>query len=424
MRRWNDAEISAAGLSVSRRKALGLTGAALVFGGGVSIQRGNVIAEAATEIISDEEAIAILKEESEPGFKFRVVIKNYWFQQSDTDRKPPNWPLDELSFDYRHIAKQVPVGTEFALSVPILQVLLKKGGFQIRNNLRRTLFGLRGCVLPTGQGPALKVPTQRLVTVRPDHINLRCVIGVWDREEEVISLFPGSTVPNVDLMYGYTVGTWGCNMMPTGLHQYKVGPHRGPRQPGAFRQQKPLWVLRSRERLEYAADDSGVVWDDLDGLLPFDNVHAAMLDERSRPPFFSSAGCQVVAGRYRDGIPTGAWAEFRKAAGLAHPPAMRNQNGITSDDGRDFDYLLLTGDEAAAAAAGLGGPPRTLRYGSAGPLVAELQDKLGMRLTDRDGVFGRGTLGEYLRWRQKQGLPLTPVVSENETQALGLAWDA
>jgi hypothetical protein len=353
-----------------------------------------------------------------------VVIENYWFQQTDADRKSPNWPVDELSFDYRHIAGQIPVGMEFVLSVPTLRTILDRGGFQIRENLRKTLFGFRGCVLPTGQGPVLKVPTQRLVTARPDHINLRCVIGVWDREGEVISLFPGSTVPNVDLMYGYTVGAFGCNMMPTGLHQYKVGPHRGARQPGAFRQQMPLWVLRSRERLEYAADDSGVVWDDLDGSLPFDNVHAAMLDERSRPPFFSSAGCQVVAGRYKDGVPTGAWAEFRKAAGLAHPPMMRSQNGITSDDGRDFDYLLLTGDEGAAAAAGLGAPPRTLRYGSTGPLVAKLQDKLGMRPADRDGVFGRETLGEYLRWRQRQGLSLTGVVSESETQALGLRWDA
>jgi hypothetical protein len=185
-----------------------------------------------------------------------------------------------------------------------------------------------------------------------------------------------------------------------------------------------LWVLRSRERLEYAADDGRVIWDDLDGLLPFDNVHAAMLDERSSPPFFSSAGCQVVAGRYRDGIPTGAWAEFRKAAGLTHPPTMLDQKGATSDDGRDFDYLLSTGDEAAAVATGLADLPKTLRYGSSGSLVVEMQEKLGMRLTDRDGVFGRATLGKYLLWRQQEMLPLTGVAWESETRALGLKWDA
>ena len=55
-----------------------------------------------------------------------------------------------------------------------------------------------------------------------------------------------------------------------------------------------------------------------------------------------------------------------------------------------------------AAPAG-GGPPRaTLRRGSAGPLVLQLQQ--GLRLVPADGLFGPGTEAAVREWQRGKGL--------------------
>src|SRR5215831_13930673 len=125
---------------------------------------------------------------------------------------------------------------------------------------------------------------------------------------------------------------------------------------------------RSKKTLGYAANDAGIEWDDLEGQLPFDDIHAAILNARSRPPYFSSAGCQTIAGAYDNGLPKGAWAEFRKDAGLAQPlKFFCCSRTDTVDYWRQFDYVLLTGKEAQIpAAAGFDSSLRTLRFWSSG----------------------------------------------------------
>ena len=143
--------------------------------------------------------------------------------------------------------------------------------------------------------------------------------------------------------------------------------------------------------------------------------------------YFSSAGCQTVAGRYDNGVPSGAWAEFRKAAGLAHPPnfvAGSRQN--TADDGRAFDYLLLTGKEAQLAASGSGNALRTLRFGASGEGVSELQEKLaalpeGARV-QKTGVFDWKTLGGVLRWQKENKVAPTGIIAAQTAAVLGLKW--
>jgi hypothetical protein len=196
---------------------------------------------------------------------------------------------------------------------------------------------------------------------------------------------------------------------------YRVGAHRGLRMPGAFRQQEPLWVIRSSENLTYSTSDSDDLWDDLDGQLPFDDIHWTFFSPtRSRPPYFSSAGCQTIS----------AWGPFRESVGLIQPPQILNSQGATSDDGKEFQYALLTGKEAQLVRAGAEGPLRALRYGSSGELVSQLQSKLaaanvGFNVTP-DGSFSRKTVGAVIRWQIANNLPTTAIIAKREADIMGL----
>jgi endonuclease G len=414
--------------SVSRRRLFALLGSGLVGGGALTARR--ALAQSAPEAdLSDEAVREILLAEAEPGGGpiNRATIKPFWFQKPEGSRPAPNWPPDNVSFDYGHIADVPNVGEPFELTGEVLAKLCAANSFQRNPAATNVLFGLRGCLLAQGGDHADWTSRHALQATRPNHIDLRCVFGVWNTANNTVALFKGSTVPNVELMEKQIEGTMKSNMLPTGMHQYSVGPHKGERQPGAFIQQTPLWVIRSKKTLGFAANDAGIEWDDLDGKLPFDDIHAAILDARKKPPYFSSAGCQTIAGNYLKGVPTGAWAEFRKAAGLAHPlQFVTGSRQDTRDDGRRFDYVLLTGKEAQLAAAGNTARLRTLRFGSSGDRVSELQEKLlagpeGAGMT-KSGVFDVKTLGGVLRWQKENKLAPSGIIAVEAAAKLGLNW--
>jgi hypothetical protein len=378
--------------------------------------------------VSDEMASRILYEESEAGrqFKPRTLIKPFWFQRAEGVRPSATWPSDNVSFDYAHLVGQPNSEAPFNLTHDVLEQVLALNAFRPDLQRPRVLFGIRGCVLPNNANRADFAASHAVQVTRPNHLDPRCLIGVWDVANKVLALFKASTVPNVDLMEKQIEGALGCNMMPTGLHQYLVGAHRAPSQPAAFRQKTPLWVMRTKKQLLYATNDSDTVWDDLNGSLPFDNIHAAMLSSRTKPPFFSSAGCQVVAGAY-DGnrAPTGAWAEFRKAAGLAHPISFTG-GSASRDDGKPFDDVLITGKEAQMVASGQGAATRCLRFGASGDAVKALQDALIAQqptvAVDKTGVVDRKTLGAVIRWQVARKLAPTGIVSTEMAASLGLKW--
>jgi endonuclease G len=414
------------GRFMSRRRLLVGAGTVLVAphvsGDGVAQAQ-----ERAADDVPDDLVAEILYEDSEPtALRLgRALIKPYWFQQPEGERPSPNWPADNVSFDYAHVTSQRDVAEPFELTAAVLEQLMALNSFQRNAKLPKVLFGIRGCSLQGGADRTTWSQGHMVSAIRPNHVDPRCLIGVWDVEKGLLALFKGSTVPGVDLMQQQINGAMGCNLMPTGFHQYRVGPHRGERQPGAFRQQTPGWFHRTKQKLIYAANDPGNEWDDLDGNLPFDNIHAAMLSGRKSPPYYSSAGCQVVVGAYSGKVPTGAWAEFRKAAGLAHPPQMVNATD-TKDDGRQFDYLLLTGKEAQLVAAGTGAAARTLRFGAKGDGVLELQEKLaalkeGSGVT-KTGVFDRKTLGAVIRWQVEGKIAPTGIITADTAATLGLKW--
>lgn len=415
------------GETLSRRGLLAAAGSLLA--APAALSPGQAVAQPAfgpDPDIDDELASEILYEECEPGKEpaERAVIKPFWFQKPEGVRPSAHWPADNVSFDFAHLVGEPNSEEPFELTAPVLQQLVGLNSFQLGAQLPKVLFGLRGCVLAGNADRTAFAAAHQVRAVRPNHIDLRCLIGVWVPADNTIALFKSSTVPNVDLMEKHIEGALGCNMMPAGLHNYKVGAHRAPRQPGAFRQQTPLWVMRSKKQLAYAANDPDTIWDDLDGNLPFDNIHAAMLSGRRTPPFFSSAGCQVIAGAYdANRVPTGAWAAFRHAAGLSHPPAFIGGSSATRDDGRSFEYALLTGKEAQLVARGNAKAARALRYGSSGPAVAQLQEKLGAAAAGAaPGRFDRKTLGAVIRWQAEKKMAPTGIVAAQAAAALGLDW--
>jgi hypothetical protein len=411
---------------VSRRKLLVLGGSALALppGGGRAFAQ-----DLADPEFSDEQIIDILYADAEPGShtKGRASIKPYWFQQPIGTRPSPNWPQDNISYDFAHLIAHPNSEDPFELNAAVLEQLVALASIQRNSALPKILFGLRGCALANGSDRAAFAKAHMVRTTRPDHLDTKCLIGVWDTAAATLALFKGSTVPSVDHMQHQIDGGQGCNMLPTGFHQYRVGPHREWRQPGAFRQQTPLWVRRTKKRLLYATNDDGNLWDDLNGDLPFDNIHSAMLTGRKQLPNFSSAGCQVVAGAYSGHTPTGPWAEFRKAADLVHPPQMVNDRE-TRDDGRQFDYVLFTGKDAQLVANGAPAAAlRTLRFGSSGAGVSELQEKLAAlgdvgKGVSKTGVVDRATLGGIIRWQVENKLAPIGFIWSETAAKLGLNW--
>ena len=413
---------------VSRRHLLTLLGGAIA---GRTASRGEEAAAqaAADNDMSDEEVRDILLAEAEPGGGplDRATIKPFWFQKPEGSRPVPHWPPDNVSFDFAHTAELPNIEEPFQLTGDALQRLAEANSFQMSGREAKVLFALRGCMLAEDGDHVDWTSGHAVRATRPNHVDLKCLFGVWDKASNRIALFKGSTVPGVDYMEKQIEGKLKSNMLPTGLHQYAVGPHGDTRQPGAFLQRTPLWVIRSKKTLGFAANDAGIEWDDLDGKLPFDDIHAAILDARKNPPHFSSAGCQTIAGNYLNGVPTGAWSEFRKAAGLAHPiQFVAGSRQDSSDDGRLFDYVLLTGKEAQLAATGNGVRLRTLRFGSSGDRVSELQERLlarpeGAGVT-KSGVFDWKTLGGVLRWQKENKLAPSGIIAVEAAAKLGLNW--
>jgi hypothetical protein len=413
---------------VSRRGLLALAGSALV---GTNPQTAIRAAAqvAGGDELTDEQVREILFQEAEPGGGpvNRATIKPFWFQKPEGARPAPNWPPDNVSFDFAHIASLPNSEQPFDLTSAVLEQLLAAGSFKPDLQATKVLIGLRGCMLVDKADHTDWASSLQVRATRPNHLDLRCLFCVWDMSTNRLALFKGSTVPNVDYMEKQIEGSMKSNMLPTGMHQYVVGAHNGARQPAALIQKTPVWVIRSKKTLGYATNDVGIEWDDLDGQLPFDDIHAAILNTRSRPPYFSSAGCQTIAGAYDNGLPRGAWAEFRKAAGLAHPlNFVGGSRTETGDDGRHFDYVLLTGKEAQLAAAGLYSFLRTLRFGSSGELVSVLQEKLGTvsegTKSVRSGVFDAKTLGSVLRWQKDNKLSPNGIIASDAAAKLGLNW--
>jgi hypothetical protein len=304
-----------------------------------------------------------------------------------------HWADDTHSPDYRHLNTS-GLSASFTLTGTALSMLCQYNRFDVTGGQNEVLFGLRGCrVVEAPDGFANSVQLSEDI---PDHNDFHCILGVWKRSTGEIAVFTGSTVPNEAYMQEQiTKGGRTANLLPTGCYLYQVGTHRGTSVTvkGAIREVGNFVVLRSNDDLVYTVTDT---WDNC---LPGDNIHPAFLDQNSGYPRFSSAGCQTIPGNYNQAQNqhSGSWALFRQVTGLS-------ASAPSSEDGRPFIYIMLTGREARMVTTGYGPAELTrLRFGSSGADVKALQ--LGLQdagaLTGQiSGVMDPDTQMDYIHWQQ------------------------
>ncbi|WP_396273676.1 trypsin-like peptidase domain-containing protein [Hyphomonas sp.] len=361
------------------------------------------------------------------------------------------WPALADHPDTKHLA-HLPIdlnnGMSFQFSGAVLRQALAFASTPVGANWsRRVLFGIRGAApktLPPEGAPAEFSGQLPIAETEPNHVGYNCVMGVWDRETDLIWLCPGSTVPAVGYLWNSVqaradkkIGD-GANMLPPGVYQHVVGTHANggkTRQPGAFRQKSRLCVMRLASP-ELSFRSSNVRWDTATDsgreIGIWDNIHAGLGARVNWGADHYSAGCQVVKGSVmtpesRD-TPTGYWASFRMAAGLAPKPEVSSVDGKkhvvkTPEDGTAFTYVLMTAREMRLASEHLGaagGDTRflKLRRGSQGETVKMLQAALGVTA---DGDFGYQTQRALIAKQLELTGEADGVVPAANAAAFGLA---
>lgn len=330
------------------------------------------------------------------------------------------WAEDAEQPDFAHMLAATDAGVEpdtrFTLTAEVLELLIRANRFQPEGKGNQIVFGLRGGQL-TGGDSFEDVDAVEISDTRPDHATFCCTIGVLNRTTGKISAFLGSTVPNEKFMTNYyrkknslpPFKNMNCNMLPTGCYIFRIGGHSKNRIRPALRMTNPdrltedavCTVLRTSNDLSYRHED---FWD---RTTPYDNIHCAYYDTK-----FSSAGCQTIKGANR----AGPWGRFQAFL----------------DTGRTntrFDYMLLTGREAAVAAKLIesGKADDTalvqtclgrLRVGSRGDAVTRLQKKLGFNGT---GYFGPSTRFRLVDRQRKNAVRSDGLYAPDHDAATG--WD-
>lgn len=320
---------------------------------------------------------------------------DYW-RTPETDRFLPAWADNSNAPDYRHLSEFVsPRDEGFELSAGTLRFLADRNAFQIDTKPGYLLFGLRGCTLEEGEStPWTKKARLKLTT--PDHINFRCIFGLWRLGTDDVKVFKSSTVPEVEYIYGglETKGL-GVSLLPTGLYNYAVGTHnasRRTRQRGSLLiKDRNYLVLRSPDDLSYDPFQTYEVWT----IGGYHNIHSA--GRRPSAPAFYSAGCQVLPGGYLGSERLKSnhlWYEMRRDLGIVDAESVVLPNA----DGRKFQYMLLTGTEAALAyqsSLDFELSYKRVRAGSSGERVKSIQESLftenNITNATVDGKFGPQT---------------------------------
>lgn len=331
---------------------------------------------------------------------------------------PVLWANDRDQPDYAHsltvATSALNVENTFEFDERVFNLLARANHFQPMGKSNLIVFGLRGGSLK-GTDSQLNVGSVSIEDTRPDHEDFLCTLGMINTNTGKINAFAGSTVPNRNWMRNYFKikhniephSSTRCNMLPTGCYIYRVNAHGGGKIKPALRMTDPddltadgaCTVLRTSEDLSYSHDD---FWD---RGTPFDNIHCAYSESS-----FSSAGCQTIKGK--DG--QGAWGKFQDIIGGLGWNAR-------------IDYVLLTGREAAIAAAIIAAGEEEnvslvraclerLRVGSQGELVTELQKKLGF---NGSGYFGPSTKKRLTQEEAAKGLISDGVFSPEDDRKTG-----
>jgi|GEM_PF-1723024 len=302
---------------------------------------------------------------------------------------------DKNSTEYAHLSN-LPKDQHFKFTPEDLELLVDLNHFELQGHQEKIVFGLRGAAIKSGH-QVENVNMLELKDLRPDHVNLRCVIGFYDFVEKKFWAYTASTVPNARNMHAYYRKVHGIsgrklmsNMLPSGAYTYRRASHGWDRRRNKWKVPRALRltnsgtksdgktiVLRSRNDLVYGNAD---YWQKT---TPMDNIHPAFSTTT-----FSSAGCLTIRGTNQRYTNSGSaqWKRF-----LIHISQMGS--------GDPIDLLLLTGSDAATITKfrednniGNQSMPREnlerLRIGSTGNKVKKLQSFLEI---DQTGIFDPDT---------------------------------
>ena len=337
------------------------------------------------------------------------------------------WAADANSPDYRHLGKSIDT-TPFVLSGAVIARLVQLNRFALTGAETKIVFALRGCTLDANQTTFADGVSAREVEL--NHVDNRCIIGVWDSVTGKIVVFQSSTVPNWEYMESYRQNHADkANMLPPGKYDMVVGTHRPKKEDakgalvdnpgrvqGALRNDQTVVVLRTEDDLSYTVKDT---WDEV---VANDNIHPGIVKVNagtSTVPDYSSAGCNTIPGGSVSDVPSGAWADFRKSLGLDNAQPTKN-------DGTKFAYVLLTGREARLVASGKDADaPVRLRFGSEGAEVRSLQEGLARHAKKyykgkTDGALGPGTTMAFIRYQKdRDGSAADGIVTPTDATALG-----
>ena len=322
---------------------------------------------------------------------------------ASVDLSQVKWPSNDRNApDYAYVADQPDPG-RFLLTPDAMEMLLKLNRYAPDRSNQTIAFALRGATLHSGH-EIEGVDEVELQSVRPDHRNLRCVIGYYFTGTHKLSVFSGSTVPCRRAIWGFVNGLDPANMLPTGLHSLYVWRHK--------RLRPALRMGRSSVDPETGAQAAVLrttndmivgTQDPFDLSVPLDNVHCSFfLNENSfLGASFSSWGCLTVRG---EKTPGQQWKKFQKT--------LEDLGARTR-----VDMVLTTGKDIALIDAGQGDPASleermgALRRGSQGSEVKRLQEKIGFEGGAVDGDFGAVTLDRFAKVQRQvnQELGLGPI---------------
>lgn len=412
---------------LSRRRFLARLGAAGLAGPLISRAGGTLDIDEPIEDtppdLDDSALSRIFADFSEP-LEGDYVVKGlddylpYWWKRLPLEMAL--WPADAKTIDYAHLPEREE-GESFVLNDAALRRIVTSHAYSPRvSGHPYILFGIRGARRADNSLSSPKYENAiELTEVRPNHFDHKCLLGVWNTRNRKVWAATASTAPHVAYLFIQRAAStydYEANMMPTGLYRYIVGTHRNfssSFQPGAFRpDNRAFAVLRCVDEGPMIMS-SDQFWDTRlrnHG----DNIHAGTPSSSQNGPKFFSAGCQVMPGYYSEERtkPQGDWARFRIAAGLERMPFVTQQetdHGIdvrTSEDGRKYSYILTTGRDVLLA--GENRSPSTLRFGSSGRKVKDLQTALGISTSNQDGFFGIGVQSKLLA----SGQTKTPIVDK------------
>lgn len=311
------------------------------------------------------------------------------------------WADDRLNPDYAHLLPAVAAGVTpmrlFRLTPDVLDLVIRANSFNPIGPNGVIVFALRGGMLTSGS----QTEDQEWIEIedtRPNHSKFRCTIGFYDRTARRVTGYAASTVPVAANMARYrerlasgVKPSSGVNMLPSGCYLFRVNAHSKGRIKPALRMTEPgtsdddavMTVLRTHDDLMFTHAD---VWDKTQ---PYDNVHCAYSDQT-----FSSSGCLTIKGA--DGA--GPWGRFQTRLKAYPWNTQISVVLITARDAAIAAQLIATNrhTDAALVLKCLG----RLRVGSEGPIVAELQKKLGSNGT---GYFGASTRYELVKAERALG---------------------